>query len=621
MQGPRLYRFFNYEQIVYVPAPVGGWNPDANPWELPADQAPILKNFLIRSGKVSARGGITAISDLSGSISPIYMAGAVLGQPGFLLLSQKAPSATAYVDPWNAPRLGTSSAKLAGGVTTMWYVSTSTGTPTSLGATPDQVIGPRWVNFDGLMYGIAYDSASGVLHDAGNSYFMKALPLLTLVQTGAAGPTVLSNAPHGAFDLKGHLGRIWLLGGCDTPGGSTTHLSNALFFTNGVNTTAGVGSATSDWQDPVAGTTNIIKMDNNTADHGVALATVRSGLLILRRSSLWFLKGTTTANFDVFPISKEAGCIDARSVVETDHGVYFMSQKGLMLTDGVKVVNVSASVLYTIQQAINMQQGAVTNGQGGWVSCALTSDGQILVSIGIYSASSTGTLIPLWSGLYDPNIVKGGAWTQITSQVWSTEMVNDNYGYPGLLVASGVPGQLYAIGDKYVTQLEERLNGNTSFLVTGGSPYLYDKLPSGGTPYISIPYVWETKLYPISGVATNTRRFGIARRYFVDYVFAGSGLVPTIGWSITPVGAQGNSYGATVNAPLGALSANSSIALAPNLANPSIQRENVDFTPEIDDLGFLVTWSDGSQRASAPSAAAADIYGIGLEWQKSRDRR
>lgn len=612
---------------MYVSASVGGWNPDANAWELPPDQAAVLQNFLIYPGKLVARGGITAISDLtSQSITPLYLAGAVLPSTGYTLFSQKALSGTAYIDPWNAPNRTTTPGKLASGVSKMWYVNNATGAPTSVTtANADQIIGPRWINFDGLLYGISYDSAGSILFDAGNSYCMKPVSLLTLAQSGTPLPTVLSNAPHGALDLKGHLGRIWLLGGCDTPGANSTHMCNALFFTNGVNTTAGVGTATSDWQDPVQGTTNIIKMDNNTADYGVALAVVRNGLLVLRRSSIWFLKGTTTANFTIYPISRETGCLDARSVVETDLGVYFVGPKGLMLTDGVRVTNVSGTVTHTLQQAINLQQRAIQNGTGGWITCALTTQGQILLSMGTYDSNTAGHQIPLWSAMYDPSVIKGGAWTQLTSAIWSTEEpTNNNIAYPGILVSASVPGQLYSIGDKYVTQLEECFTADTTFLVNGASTPLYDKLPSGGTPYLGVPYVWQTKIYPIAGTATNLRRFGIGKRFFIDYVFAGSSLSFSTAWQVFPQSATGSTYGVQLNTPLASLSVNKSSInsiLVPPLPSPTIQRVNQDFTAELDDTSFLVLGGDSTARASAPPSAVAEIYGIGLEWQKSRERR
>ena len=96
----------------------------------------------------------------------------------------------------------------------------------------------------------------------------------------------------------------------------------------------------------MTGLTNKVQMDGDTQDYGVGLATVRNGLIIfLRRSSVYLLKGTTSANYTLIPISQGVGCLDARSIVETDHGVYFIEfARGLMLTNGTTVMDVLRSV-------------------------------------------------------------------------------------------------------------------------------------------------------------------------------------------------------------------------------------------------------------------------------------
>ena len=142
--------------------------------------------------------------------------------------------------------------------------------------------------------------------------------------------TTLTAAPHGGFDINGYQQRLWMLGGVDTPGGLKVHEPTTLYWTIPVATAgAGVplGSASADWKDPVTGLTNKVQMDADTQDYGVGLATVRNGLIIFRRSSVYLLKGSTSANYTLIPISQEVGCFDPRSIVETDHGVYFMSSR------------------------------------------------------------------------------------------------------------------------------------------------------------------------------------------------------------------------------------------------------------------------------------------------------
>jgi hypothetical protein len=620
-------RGYSWEQIHYVGAPTGGWNPDANQWTLPANQAPVLDNFLLRPGKVVMRGPFKVSYDLS-SAAPLNVAGWVGGADlptgAWWLISRKVVSSTAFVDPWNAPLVGTSAAKLAGANVTCRL--TEGGTSVGIGLpSVSSCPGPRSINFDGYVYNIAYDSSVAAVASFSGDYSMKPVQLQFLRNPQAPSfpddnPIPCTGAPHGAFDLIGHQSRIWLLGGIDTPGAGTTHSPTALFFSNPI--AAGGGFNASDWSDPVSGLTNQITMDRNYADFGVALAPVRAGLVVLRYSSVWLLRGTTTATYVLQQISNQAGCIDARSVVECDSGVYFLSHEGLMFTDGVRVANVSGSCKTTIQSALEAEQSGVRSSFGGYASCAVTSSGAILVSIGlnqVIAGAPTGHIQPLWCGLYDP---AAKAWTRITSQLWQNDavQVSTNY-YPGLLLSHPERRQLFALGDKYLTQLEDMSIGQTFMLPEGAPGGCYDQLPSGGSPYVSIPAVWKTRLVPLVGTTTLARKFGQAKRFFIDYVFGGTGLVPAVGWSALPVNASDTAYTTALPATLGSSPTQSgSVSGVTSSASPSIQRQDQDFVNEVDDLGFDITWSDVA-RASRPTGVVAELYGIGVEYQPTRDLR
>lgn len=441
--------------------------------------------------------------------------------------------------------------------------------------------------------------------------------------------TPLTNAPHGAFDLIGYQSRIWLLGGIDTPGGGTTHDPLALFFSNPI--AAGGGSATADWTttDPVSSitTTNIIHMNGDTSDYGVGLATVRNALVILRRASVYVLKGSTTTNYALYPVSQEVGCIDARSIIETDQGVYFLSNEGLMLTNGVKVMNVSTTITRVLQDAIRAEQRAVLNGKNGYATCARTSQGHLIVSIGIGAAG--GSYTPIFTAMYDPDIAKGGAWTRITSQLWISDgtQLNGN-NYAGQLFDYRAPKQLIAIGDKYVTTFEDEHLRQTFLDPHAG---LYDQMPSGSNPFVAIPMVWST---PVPAITSSLKRVvAIAKRYYLDHSFAATALVPTTGWSVVPIDPFGNTLDTVQNVPITAKTTptgSQTISSAPTLTGfvsgvspvtgATILRYNRDWQPEIEDCTFKVSWSDIARTAQTP-ATVAEIYGLGVEFQRSRDLR
>ncbi len=540
----------------------------------------------------------------------------------WFLVGRKTVGTVPTVDHWDVPTLRptVSGALGVGTGTGVWAVPGSATGLASLNPTP----GPRWTNFDGKLYGISYDDlgTGGTAHDVNSNYITWKTKLLTLplVQSAGTVPTILANAPNGAYDVKGYLSRIWLLGGIDTPGAGTTHSCTTLFFTNPI--VSGGGSSTSDWQDSISGLTNQIVMDRDTSDPGVALAIVRNGLIILRRTSTWLLRGTTSTTFVLAPVNRQVGCIDARSVVETASGVYFLSREGLMFTDGVNVKNVSGLVLLTLQQALATQQQSVQSLNGGYATCAMNADGKLMISIGGWQQAAgapTGHIQPIWSALFDPAT---NTWTRITSQLWSSDVVQamgTTNLYPGLLLQAHAPDTVFTLGDKYITALAGLLQDAPSAL--------YDQLPSGGTPFVSIPAAWKTHSLGIIGTTTLTRKFGQAKRYFVDYLFTAAGLTPTTGWAISPVDAADVSLATplTVAASTDVRNNASSISTpqGATLATPGqlVQRVNQDFANELhNDLGFDVTWSDAA-RSAAPSAAIAELYGIGVEYQPTSDQR
>lgn len=614
MVGPRLYRFFNYESFVYLPAPTGGWNPDANPWELPDNQAQILDNFILGPGRVSMRGALETLVQPGPHFEPV---GYVIGNTSagsFAMLSGKVRNAAHVIDPWHAPLLGANAANLAGGSTAGQYVSIGANSISPITyASLDAVPGPRWINFDGLLYGISYDSAGAATFDANNNYAMKPLSLLTLpyTQSSAILPTVRTLAPHGAFDLKGHQSRVWLLGGIDTPGGLTAHEPNTLFYTNPGR--SGVGTASADWKDPITGNTNKIVMDNNNADYGIGLAIVPNAMVVFRRASVWVLRGTTSASYQLQSISREVGCLDARSIVETDHGVYFMSARGLMLTDGVSVKAVSDNVANQIQSSVARVENSIRAETGGWFSCAVTSQGHIIVSMGTGNAGLTGAMQTVWSGMYDPAL---NAWTRITSALWNSDNAN-SASLPPLFVSRPENQQLYTVGDLNFVQLEDYSSINsigTSFLLNDSVALgMYDH-NLVGTSWSLIPAQWRTRLVTI--ISSTLRKNAQGHRYVVDYLFGANPAPATTTWKIAARDASDNALNTLATVPVGGSTPSAGIEAT---VLPRVQRVNQDFFNEIADMYFDVT-SVGTDNAGQ-AAWRADVYGIGIESQRTSEAR
>ncbi|MGZ6570470.1 MAG: hypothetical protein ACXVHB_05925 [Solirubrobacteraceae bacterium] len=629
MQGPRLYRFFNYENILYLPAPTGGWNTDAPLWEMPENQAPILDNFIIKPGKIRLRAPISVYTKFTAT--PLFVGGWVGGfgtsaGADWWYLSRRS-NVAGCVDPWHSPLVHPQVVgDLTSGITTL-QKSVSAAAGTLVVGSADAIPGPRWINFDGLLYGISLDSAGAIAHDSNSSYVIKPLSLLTLppVQTGSTAPTVLSNAPHGAFDLKGYQSRIWLLGGVDTPGAGTVHSSIALFYTNPI--VAGGGTASADWKDPVAGTTNLIKMDGDASDYGVGLALVRNGMLVFRRRSIWLLRGSTTSNYALVPVTRDLGCVDARSIVESDQGVYFLSDRGLMLTNGVTVKNVSGGVEEDLTDAIQRQMGDILSRSavGAHFSAAMSQTGHILISIGSYN-SGGGQYGGLWTGVYD---TINNAWSRFTSQLWISNEGTDPSGFCPQLMQSPDQLKMRAVGDQYLAVLEERANAtNTSAFMPGrkGDNALYDI--QDGTHALGIPAEWQTRIAPTVGTAAMTRKMSQAKRYFVDYTFAYGTYASGTSMTVFPADVTDAFFPTGLNLPPASGFSTYRSESGPNagfvggrLAPAKIiQRASADEWREFQDITFTVRYNDLTQTAPATSVLL-ELYGIGLESQRTRELR
>lgn len=456
-------RGYNWEQVQYLSAPVGGWNPDGNPWELPETHAPILDNALVRPGRIAVRGSLTNWADLSAitaPAAPLNVCG-VQPIPGHVSLAvgRKAVSATAFVDPWFAPMVRPAAGAALAAPTADLAVALGATSFTNTATAANLIPGPRGISFEGTRYYIGYGTLTAPVADAGGTFFAQSTNLCTLVAAGTV--AAMTNAPRGAIDLKGYQSRIWLLGGIDDPGSGTTFNALSLFFTNPIGPGGGNAASFADWKDPVSGLTNKILMDGDTTDPGVGLATVRNGLLIFRQQSLWILRGSTTANYALVPVSRQVGCVDPRSIVESDKGVYFMSTQGLMITDGVTVRNASGVAMHTLQSAVQVVTAAIQSSFGGYVTCTSTIGGQIIISMGIASVTSAapdGHIQPVWCGMFDPD---SNAWTRITSSLFLSDgaIITPGNNYPGW-VFSTPDDRVLSIGDKFITQWEAASSTN-----------------------------------------------------------------------------------------------------------------------------------------------------------------
>lgn len=623
-------RGYNFERVLYVSAPTGGWNPDVNPWEVPNDQAPILDNFIVRPGKIAMRGQIPIWFNASQlTLSLFKYAGGLIVQTnnplanpsGALIFGARADGAGRTENPF-APLVNASAASLAQADANLYGIVIDTSITNSFFfVTRDEIPGQRWINFDGLMYGIGFDATAAAVHDTNSNYFVRPTSLLTYPAGGVnlanpiPRPTILANAPHGAFDLKGYLQRIWLLAGVDTPGGLTVHEPATLYYTIPGTSSPAIGTASADWRDPVAGTTQKLKMDNNNADFGVGLGVTRNAMVVFRRSSVWVLRGTTSATFQLQPISKEVGCLDARSIVETDHGIYFISRRGLMLTDGITVRDVSGNISQALRNAIsNITLGLTKFNRPSWIQCTALSEGHILVGMGSWNSGITTTWYEsgTFTALFDPST---GAWSRITSNFWWEPRIGPpptgtQPWFAGPLLTEPTRGQTYAMGNTSLTAIENLTFDNFATILkidANGSAGGYDLDVSGaGIGNQPINAAWATRVIPLTA---SEHRNAQAKRWWLDYIFGGS-TSSFVGWNVSVRSPSQGTPALAADTPITRTDFNS--------GKPLISHAGASLPAEVvPDMYFIVSFS--TSFAGSNVAQIAEIYGIGLEYQLTSD--
>lgn len=616
-----LRRPYIVENYLYVPAATGGWNPDANPWELGQAQAAVLDNFIVRPGKLALRGSMGVWYDYTTQY-PLKPIGAVAG------IRSTSPD-----QPWllqgNAATLGTDAADAAWGKGSSGFTRTVAGgtllwttgpwqnpTAASFSAVGrDQIPGPRWVNHDGLLYGLGFDSATAAIFDTNTTYSIPPIKLLTLplLQTTVTVPTQCTVAPQGAIDLTSWQSRIWLAQGADTPGGSAVHQANAVYFTNAG--ASGVGTtASADWKDPITGLTNQIIIDRNQGDPIVGFGRVRNALVVFRHNSIYRITGTTPNN-TVTLISQEIGCVDQRSIVETDDGVYFLSPRGLMRTDGLSVHNMSGPIEHTLTLAI--QATRARSSQNGFASMALLSDGSLIMSMGLRSNTAGSDMSTTFAAVF--NRATGTFWRPV-SQIY-----NQNAGgtfdtnvqaapTPPLLFGFRQPGLVISVGNKYLTVLENSFFNQS--IVMPDRATLYDQTSYLGSTFKAIQATWRSHMLPTT--TGELRRSSKADHFYMDYLLAASTM---------PSAQARPAFTATIKGGNFATQGGTLTSVTQGLRNPQRFVSAVDVDPqiqvqrvmgqtffELNDAWLEVTFDDsfGSATNGGIAPMAAEVYGAGV---------
>lgn len=346
-----------------IPPAYDGIDSDSAPDLIPLTKAPVVDNLLVDSpGRLPMRGPInTRLIQLESYPTAIpigFWTNSNGAHGNGVLVGYKR--GIAGMDPWVTPYGGWVTRDvdeygrptLAQAATVATYVDLRFGTTTRVTVTRDTAPGPQFAIMGEYTYGPALDSSATAIQQ-GQRYVPRAL--LKWQDATSNAPTVVANAPDISQDVIVHLNRLWVLGGRDIPSGagSPPIEHNTLFYSvaggpqaSDPRTSLTPESANS-WKDFSETTQNrprtnkiVIGADNNN-DFGVGLARVGQNLVIFKRNSMYVLSGYDPSNFQVRQFSDSVGCLDARSIVQWEDGVFFLAEQGYMFFDGAKLTNFS----------------------------------------------------------------------------------------------------------------------------------------------------------------------------------------------------------------------------------------------------------------------------------------
>lgn len=568
-----------------IPPAVNGLDTTSGPAAVPTGKAPVVDNFLLdQPGKMRMRGGFFGYS--TWQLPDNRVCGA-WEHNGKLLLGLATTGAVAS-EPCFAP-LAPSSFAVAAGIRLFDPANTSVSALTTISGAVDldDVPWGKGVRLGSYVYGYSYSSPSTATDDAGSN-----APLRQLLRWDgtAAAPTKYANAPRGAQDVAVHLNRLWVLCGTDPSAPASAPVTlNTLYWTDNAGPTS---DGLSFWQDDVSGLVNkIVIGDQDPNDYGVALALLNQNLVILKRRSIYVLYGTSPDTFTMRRVTSKVGCIDPRSVVESEEGIYFLSQDGYMFFDGTSFTNLSqqANVDEEISAAIalGLPSSGSSVGNARAVACKLPNN-HILLTINLRTAST-----PFWQTEFCMLLhTTTNSWATVSSDL-ATEFGPSAVGY----------SRERAI--VFVNRYPILANQLTSPRAVPESSYKHLdvlRLPGGSDPALAgIPARWRSSVEFLSSPVTKAQ----LHRLIVESSFCIADSAEP-GWYVSLTNSEDRALLDEFQVPSQG---------EDSTFYPRIARSVEDCFAETDDVQVNMEWRSG---AEVIPIERAEIYGATVEYQPSR---
>ena len=623
------------DKLSYLQAPVG-WDTDTPEMYVGDQHAKTLDNFIPRNGKIFMREPFTSpYGDWNTSTTlPNNIRGHAIIGPNVYL--GQALSAIGSQQKLNHDEMlwaaGAAGAVITPSATQTLITSFGAGLPSNATPSVGTWPGKSYASTPAGVYYVTGPTGSGNGPN-GLTYAFTRLAIIYPVGTYGIISTNTS-CPDNPTSVKIYQSRLWVLGG--TVSGqafSTYYLSTNLFFSNPISSTNGATS-TAAWVDPVTGTQNFIAVNPDETDPGMGLASFNNRLIIFRRNSIYVMTGTTPSNWTVTLLSKNYGCVDQQSIVETDHGVYFMSDNGYCICTGTSVSNISGRVQQSLTSAITYYtRYIVGSGTGGGdITAAYLNDGTIMVSIRTCAGTGGQWENTIWSGVFNPMT---GEWYRMTSYLFAnldTNYNNNGYSYdglPGYLLNSQELHSTLSIGNKRTVRIETPA---TNTLGEEGDLYRqtgYDNY-AGVTNY-TIPIRWVSGLLSLETVG---RFHSLGIRWWVDFAYQ------TYLGGTTPATITVSLWDAIQATTLSSIYLNCLTGVSPppigttpvpvvgaywlNLFHqnlPPLQHQTADVPMEITHAQVALERTIATDPNPTVGIDSCEIYGVGVEYQQTRNLR
>ena len=511
----------------------GGQNIDDGHNRLGRDQSPRVTNLLADKGRLRLRGRVA---------NPINVGSTIPGTQTLRGMSIYDRILTGRVfiggapwranwKPYAAANLGKVYDASAPNLVRLDWIDMVTEAVTNSAVGTDRRFVPSWpsTRFGKWTYAISYDTIDDTVGPGTGLESIQPTSAtgyerMTRIIRWAGGiptvPVVYAMMPWGAQDLMMHYTRLFVLGGAQA-GYSTGNQPDkqALWFSRvGTQAEALNGLNNADvnqdfWKDEVTMAFNRLDISGPDAtDPGVAIGQVGRHMAVFKRHNLLLLTGYGPDSFQLRPITP-VGCIDPRSVVETEYGIFWMSHSGFMHFDGAVVTNVTRGMHKRVTAAALQACGDDSTRDAGGVVATRVQRDHILITIGEPLTIGFGSFlynIPsnTWSEVHFPSMPSSGIIPGI-STILDDYGETENYQYARHRLASdtGNTHRISKITTLTVPEAEVSEPGG------GSNPQGEDH--EGTAEAKQIPFWWWSRVHELA-MPTNK---ALTRRVMIDYEF------------------------------------------------------------------------------------------------------